>query len=698
MTELQQERKQQVGLWFQHNPTPIQELCPMLTQYWKNSKGDYVFWDSRSQTRMTDTRHERSHYGRNIHAVRSEYEGFYLHYIPELDGLEIAKILLPGGRGKDGDNKEWKFVSRRWIIFHDDPTTYVYTPWASNPVSASQDGRYYSKSLDTFLRGMNSTCSDRVAYMEFQRYAKGAVISRWGNAIEIPWPWDYAEWYKKNNMSRPNGKKTNSYVECQLDDIEPPPPDCLSDRTAYLVYQKIDDHTAVLRKFEAQGEYRSYKGWRWNRWRESCRVFITDKGKPTTTRPNGNGKWSVATNLGYLGDGKCTLLNYAEAMEWKPLKYILPVIERDLSVEKILILLRHPIVEQLAKAGYPQIASLVMMHGTPVATLKEYFGIEKETKDPLYKMLGVNRYILTLTEQSSYNSWGRSIQLLFVKGLKELYGRFDISDLSEESVREAFSACEEDPQMRLHQWCPQYRSYGYRYHPTLTEEDRVHLRALFKANSKDKRILPLWSDICRTFRSMLNPPDIDLWNTKGYDDLQRLHDDLIALDRTQRENYQIARNAQKAKEIEARKKEFEKLQDDRIAKYERIGNRFAVLVPKALDEIVSEGSYLHHCVGGYVNDHACGYTNILFLRKVNDQKTPFYTIEIRDGRVIQIHGKYNRWLGNDPDAVPFMYAYLKEIGAHFTDDLLLNQGHGYSRGSESLPVTALQASVPIVFS
>ena len=83
-------------------------------------------------------------------------------------------------------------------------------------------------------------------------------------------------------------------------------------------------------------------------------------------------------------------------------------------------------------------------------------------------------------------------------------------------------------------------------------------------------------------------------------------------------------------------------------------------------EIVQEGSSLHHCVGSYVNRYAEGRTNILVLRKKEEPNKPFYTIEVthdfdkKDAlRFAQIRGLNN--CSPLEEMVPFVDAYKQKI-------------------------------------
>lgn len=108
-------------------------------------------------------------------------------------------------------------------------------------------------------------------------------------------------------------------------------------------------------------------------------------------------------------------------------------------------------------------------------------------------------------------------------------------------------------------------------------------------------------------------------------DLEKVHDDAVnILNATKKE---IVR-----KEFEKRAKEWHFLEIT-------LGDVQFVL-PKEANELIEEGKQLKHCVGGshYINDHADGKTTIVFIRKISDPEKPYYTLEYRDNKIIQIHG------------------------------------------------------------
>lgn len=74
--------------------------------------------------------------------------------------------------------------------------------------------------------------------------------------------------------------------------------------------------------------------------------------------------------------------------------------------------------------------------------------------------------------------------------------------------------------------------------------------------------------------------------------------------------------------------------------------------PESSEDIILEGSILHHCVGVYVERHAEGKTNILFIRKKTAPDTPFFTVEVSNElRIIQCHGYRNEAENPKPEEI-----------------------------------------------
>ena len=76
-------------------------------------------------------------------------------------------------------------------------------------------------------------------------------------------------------------------------------------------------------------------------------------------------------------------------------------------------------------------------------------------------------------------------------------------------------------------------------------------------------------------------------------------------------------------------------------------------------ELTAEGKALHHCVGTYSERYASGETEIWFVRRKEDPDTPFFTLEYRDGRIVQCRTLHNRSYDTEPAVKAFVDAWAR---------------------------------------
>ena len=113
------------------------------------------------------------------------------------------------------------------------------------------------------------------------------------------------------------------------------------------------------------------------------------------------------------------------------------------------------------------------------------------------------------------------------------------------------------------------------------------------------------------------------------------------------ENLQVAHdnavNTLNLLKSEIEEKEYEE-RKKQIKVFEAEIDDLLFLTPHSLQEIVQEGSILHHCVGSqrYLEQHKQGATTIVFIRKKEEPNLPYFTLEYRNQQVTQIQGKCNR--------------------------------------------------------
>ncbi len=86
-----------------------------------------------------------------------------------------------------------------------------------------------------------------------------------------------------------------------------------------------------------------------------------------------------------------------------------------------------------------------------------------------------------------------------------------------------------------------------------------------------------------------------------------------------------------------------------------------IRAPADAEELIYEGAFLHHCVGGYVNRVAKGETAILFIRREQEPDVPFFTLEWCNGHVVQCRTMHNRSYVSDEQVRDFVEAWVNRV-------------------------------------
>ena len=683
--------REDIKVWAAAHQTPDQDLCPHLVQYWRDSKGCEICWDNRTGKRWSDVSPvENVDYQKM--SVKKEYYGIYVKYISELNVLELASVRLEGNRGVDGVPKDWEYGAwflglRRVFIVKGSTTCYD-----EKGIGYATSKKYVNESVTDLLHNMTSTMSCKKAGQEILAFmgtlSKDMQEKFKNNHYYVPYY--VMRWYETEFMERKASSRTAFLLDYELsEDVKIQQ---VGDVSNYLVFEKLDDQYAVIRMFSINriGHYDSaihdYVTTE-IKFEERIRCFISAKGKPTTVHKYSDRDWELNSSVWYIQNYKTILVNPEEFSTWTPLKYIMPVLENP-TLTQIIQMLRHPVVEQIAKAGCPKVAKRISRGNEIANNLKQLYGVEKEKKLPLFKLLGVNKWLMSKEEELCENGGFGYGYNSFISSVKELYGRFDISDLSKETIELLAKAYKVTTFREI---VGRYERWRYDSLRSFSEAEREEVLKACRREVKHNGWLSTYKDCKNLLRVLDNAPEVELDKVDKMSDLVRIHDALVDIQIRERQEREARYNAQRAAELEKKHKKFAKENAERIAKYdyEESDCDFVVRTPRELNEIMKEGIALHHCVGGYVERHADGYTNILFLRRKNDIEHSFYTIEIKNDKLIQIHGSCNKWLGNDPEAIPFVYRYLKQLGVSFDEKILLNKGTGYGASKESLPESYL---------
>ena len=107
-------------------------------------------------------------------------------------------------------------------------------------------------------------------------------------------------------------------------------------------------------------------------------------------------------------------------------------------------------------------------------------------------------------------------------------------------------------------------------------------------------------------------------------------------------------------------------------KYQYKGQKYVIVVPNGVLDVIVEGKRLHHCVGSqdrYWDRIQRQEAYVLFLRKASEPDVPYYTLEIEpDGTVRQVRTKFDR---QEPDIAvvrEFLAEWQKVVTSRLTAD------------------------------
>lgn len=81
---------------------------------------------------------------------------------------------------------------------------------------------------------------------------------------------------------------------------------------------------------------------------------------------------------------------------------------------------------------------------------------------------------------------------------------------------------------------------------------------------------------------------------------------------------------------------------DKILKYAFEDDVYKVIVPTKVNEILDEAEQQQHCLASYVTKIQHGETNVVFIRQKLNEEDSCLTVEIRNGKIVQVRGFQNR--------------------------------------------------------
>ena len=610
----------------------------------------------------------------------------YAKYHKDIERIEVAAVTYDTTRGAYAH--EWKFAGERFFIGKDKSCLLSD---GSKYTNGYKDVCKYNIAWN--VRGalqllMRQHYNAEKFVNEFKKFL-GASYFTIGNggAIDIENPWHLQRWYETVQKGRSEGKAqklTDKLTETPLGSIEgfaekyPAKPD--PESTYYkmedvIYFEKVNDEWCVLRSLHRDTD---------NSMSESWRVYIGNNGTTRIVSKNPNGwvpsrqvlhrRWNV--KYAYLA-------NQEDAIAQCPrIKYILSSAtlerERDL-VDFLITALRYPEIEQLCKFGLHNDAVSISKSYTPKADLRDLFGgYYNEKEKTLLRKIGLTKQQFDIYVNYKNQRDERGYSCGDYRGalyeMRKIFGN-DLTYLDIQSFKKYLKACEEWPRFR--RWSGEYTF------DSLDIDAMRFFKNLVRLMNKNEGIFTMARDTIEAYNRLEVSRRIDVdWYFDDVSDVIRAHDVLVELDRIQSEERRALWNM---KEAERRKKEEEKRKklDKERQIYEYEDADFIIRLPKDASEIVQEGSTQHICIGGYVSRHSMGDTNLFFLRRKSEPDKPFYAIEMNNSyNIVQIHGFGNRWLGNNPEAIPTVVRWLRKHDIKCSDDKLTCKSTGYCSTKE----------------
>ena len=81
---------------------------------------------------------------------------------------------------------------------------------------------------------------------------------------------------------------------------------------------------------------------------------------------------------------------------------------------------------------------------------------------------------------------------------------------------------------------------------------------------------------------------------------------------------------------------------NRLRIYEGKVGKYMIIAPKTPKDMIDEGQMQSNCVASYIDRVANGHTMIFFMRLRKDPERSLVTIEVREGRLVQVKARFNK--------------------------------------------------------
>lgn len=173
-------------------------------------------------------------------------------------------------------------------------------------------------------------------------------------------------------------------------------------------------------------------------------------------------------------------------------------------------------------------------------------------------------------------------------------------------------------------------------------------------------VLNTWSDyLAMAKRLKLDTDDEIIYRVRK---LRQRHDELVAICNSKDDTI-------RAGEVLEMYPNLEDVLSELKSKYEFSDEKYSIIVPEKIEDILLEGRTLHHCVGNdrYWERIATNESYVMFLRLTEKPDKAYYTLEVEPGGTIrQKRTMYDRQHEDVEDAALFLQKWQLEISKRMT--------------------------------
>lgn len=133
-----------------------------------------------------------------------------------------------------------------------------------------------------------------------------------------------------------------------------------------------------------------------------------------------------------------------------------------------------------------------------------------------------------------------------------------------------------------------------------------------------------------------------------------------------KKDHDITRLNYKINSDEITEKSFKRITEDcKYKKLEFKDKTFCILSPHKPADLVKEGDSLSHCVSSYIKDVCDERCKIYFIRGMESPDESLLTAEVRNNKIVQVRGKFNRCANDTEKTFISQWAINKNLKINY---------------------------------